>query len=758
MNIKSKISKLVSGLLCFSMMFSNVLPAYAMDAVITENTLGGEDLSVNERNPEDITAIYKQASSFFVTIPKTNVLDGWKQPTYAVKDSGVIGSEQCVYVAPVDGIAGIANIDFYMKDQAFENAKHDVVANVTHNKLHWNSAEVAEGHKQDDNMVSASDLTTGAGIDISQMEINLENQVTHKHNYVETITKEPTCIEVGVKTYTCDCGDSYTEEIPAKGHHFEEGECTDCGEKDSDYHKHSYTETITKEPTCTEVGEKTYTCGCEDSYTEEIAAKGHHYGYDDKCTDCGELNPDHKHNYTETITKEATCTEVGEKTYTCGCGDSYTEEISATGHHYVDGECERCHEKDSCSESHTDENEDGICDICGHEHQWVENEDVLEWVRYNPYNRGGWTKNGNTYEASFSADKTDATKSASIDFDIEVPNDVECTYSFTCPYLYKTDFMYYDNAWAFLYDLDDSGNTINTTSNPRTTIFDVNGPGSGNSSGKISLSKGKHRLSVLYHKGNKSSAISGTVRITLSSMTAQNHVCTECGAKEAHKYVETVTKEATCVESGERKYTCETCGYSYTEEIEATGEHNFVNGICTICGHLNTGVEQIFNASATTTKQSVTSATNPDAHYEVTTLADTYSDNIEILENMLDGEYLGVNYYVYFPTLGTKSYYGESDNINGLWQVQKYNEGINTWEIVYQKNINFDNIKEVEETDDRFNLITPHGRCFFKKFNLEKGTYRVHCNFYAKSGICDRYNHPHYDCNVIASICQINKK
>lgn len=42
---------------------------------------------------------------------------------------------------------------------------------------------------------------------------------------------------------------------------------------------------------------------------------------------------EHIHNYTETITQEATCTENGMKTYTCPiCKDSYTEEIPATGH------------------------------------------------------------------------------------------------------------------------------------------------------------------------------------------------------------------------------------------------------------------------------------------------------------------------------------------------------------------------------------------------------------------------------------------
>lgn len=239
MNIKKKTTKLMSLLLSFAMTFSGVIPAYAMENANGNSTavIDGEDISADERNLEDITVTYKQASSFFVTIPKTIVLDGWKQSAYAVKVSGDIDADQCVYVAPVDGIADTDSIDFYMKDQASENTKEDVVANVTHNKFHWNSTEVAENYRQDDNMVSAPDLTAGAWRGIFQMEIKLETHVTHKHNYVTTITKEPTCTETGEKTFTCDCGDSYTEEIPAKGHNFENGECTDCGEKEADPYK-----------------------------------------------------------------------------------------------------------------------------------------------------------------------------------------------------------------------------------------------------------------------------------------------------------------------------------------------------------------------------------------------------------------------------------------------------------------------------------------------------------------------------------------
>ena len=42
----------------------------------------------------------------------------------------------------------------------------------------------------------------------------------------------------------------------------------------------------------------------------------------------------HTHNYAEEITTEASCEADGLKTFTCECGDTYTEQISATGHVY----------------------------------------------------------------------------------------------------------------------------------------------------------------------------------------------------------------------------------------------------------------------------------------------------------------------------------------------------------------------------------------------------------------------------------------
>lgn len=114
------------------------------------------------------------------------------------------------------------------------------------------------------------------------------------HLYTSAVTKQPTETDTGIRTYTCSvCGDTYTEVI----------------DKLPSTHKHNYTATITKEATCTVKGVKTYTCSCGDTYTEDIPALGH--------------------SYTSKITKEATETETGIRTYTCiRCGDSYTEIIA----------------------------------------------------------------------------------------------------------------------------------------------------------------------------------------------------------------------------------------------------------------------------------------------------------------------------------------------------------------------------------------------------------------------------------------------
>lgn len=202
----------------------------------------------------------------------------------------------------------------------------------------------------------------------------------HQHIYAEEVT-EATCTEDGFTTYTCECGDTYTgSKVTATGHTWSEWvtieeptqtttglagrNCTVCGEKETKElamvipdHTHSYTGEVTKAATCTAEGVKTFTCSCGNSYTENISKISHSYkgtvtkptcttkGYTTyKCSFCGDTYMDiyvaatgHKFG-TYTSNGDATCTQDGTKTATCsnGCGkkNTVTDTGSAKGHSY----------------------------------------------------------------------------------------------------------------------------------------------------------------------------------------------------------------------------------------------------------------------------------------------------------------------------------------------------------------------------------------------------------------------------------------
>ncbi len=111
------------------------------------------------------------------------------------------------------------------------------------------------------------------------------------------VTKEATCTDAGETTYTCLlCQKTKTEEIPALGH--------DWGEWKT-----------LKEATCTEDGSRTRICArCNKTETEPIVKSGH--------------------DFVETVIKEATCIEAGMKAEKCShCGYEVKEaEIPALGH------------------------------------------------------------------------------------------------------------------------------------------------------------------------------------------------------------------------------------------------------------------------------------------------------------------------------------------------------------------------------------------------------------------------------------------
>ena len=215
-----------------------------------------------------------------------------------------------------------------------------------------------------------------AGMELGTLpEIVLNVALPHEHSY-EAVVTAPTCTEGGYTTYTCTCGDSYVaDETDALGHTEEiipsvAPTCTETG--------------LTEGKKCSVCGEITVAQKVVDAlgHTEEIIPAVAATCYGDgltegkKCSVCGEIliaqevvpatghtmtstvvAPEHEkmgytlhecancdcsfvsdwtealgHEYEQSVTKEATCTEDGEWTFTCSCGKSYTQVKPKTGH------------------------------------------------------------------------------------------------------------------------------------------------------------------------------------------------------------------------------------------------------------------------------------------------------------------------------------------------------------------------------------------------------------------------------------------
>lgn len=75
----------------------------------------------------------------------------------------------------------------------------------------------------------------------------------------------------------------------------------------------------------------------------------------------GSTSKPHTHNYVSSVTKQPTCTSTGTRTYTCSCGDSYTETIAKTSHSWVD----RYETKTIPPKTHTENVIKQVCGGCG---------------------------------------------------------------------------------------------------------------------------------------------------------------------------------------------------------------------------------------------------------------------------------------------------------------------------------------------------------------------------------------------------------
>ena len=228
-------------------------------------------------------------------------------------------------------------------------------------------------HTWDEGQVTTKPTCTKKGIRTYTCKVckatKTEDIEATGHDYKVKDHKDATCTEDGYTTSVCkNCGDEKKETIKATGHQhtevrgakkatcIEEGYtgdtyCTDCGNmiftgKKIEKTDHTWDNgVVSKDPTCTEKGSKTYTCAvCRETKTEEIPATGHQnkevrdkkaatctkagYTGDTYCKDCGELLKTGKetdalgHTWGKgKVTRKSTYTAAGQITYTCSrCG------------------------------------------------------------------------------------------------------------------------------------------------------------------------------------------------------------------------------------------------------------------------------------------------------------------------------------------------------------------------------------------------------------------------------------------------------
>ena len=315
---------------------------------------------------------------------------------------------------------------------------------------------------------------------------------------------------------------------------------------------HAYTSSVTKEPTCTENGVRTYTCSrCGDSCTETISKTGHKHteirgdkeatctvdGYtgDTYCTDCGtkiktgKTIPKTGHTWTKgDVVKEATCSEEGKRIYICStCHEEKEEPIAKKAHTW---EVFRVTKKADGADNIVSYIKK--CKVCGEEQ-----EDTMTTITdLSMYWQVG--------TASYYSSKMDKEQKEGI----------------------SIRYLSYFNPT----DAEDKSLSV-TSSDPDIAQIDETAK-------TITLKKTGGVVITVTAKYNPTVTKSYDITVTHDwETTDEGKKCKVCGAVEEHKWNDgMITKEPTCTKEGEKTYVCmdKDCYATKVEKVAPLG-HNW---------------------------------------------------------------------------------------------------------------------------------------------------------------------------------------
>ena len=448
-------------------------------------------------------------------------------------------------------------------------------------KSHVEYESEALGHKEViDAAVDATCTETGLTegkhcerCDEVLVEQTLIDQLGHQY---ESVVTDPTCTTGGYTTHTCErCDDTYTD-------------------AETDKLGHEYTSVVT-EATCEEAGYTTYTCTRgDDSYvSDHVDALGHAEVLDaavnatctetgltegKHCGRCGEVLVEQKvtdklgHDYAEVVV-DPTCTESGYTKHICTrCDDVYEDAyVTELGHHFGEwfvsvestyetaGEerrdCERC-----------DAFETRELPVKQHSYTSVVVDPTCTEAGYTLYT---CTECGNSYQDN--AVKALGHSYGSWTIVVDATHDAKGTERRDCV---RCDA--FETREIAVKEHVYSSTVIAPTCT--TEGYTVHTCECGDSYKDTYVSTLSHNFGEF----------SDVIEADCFNGGTKVHVCETCGFEElvqveplGHKLNAEVTAPS-CTEAGYTTYTCQRCGYSYTDDATEPAGHDFGEWIVVI--------------------------------------------------------------------------------------------------------------------------------------------------------------------------------